>query len=534
MRARGQRPRRWLPLVATTSCLLVLLGGASSQGGSPSSVDVDRAMAARASYGFPAGRSLVRRLGTANHGAASERYGFPLTSAEHAELLARSAYAREFEAKTLPFARKLEGFGGAWLDHEHGGHMVVSLTKLTPTARRQVRARLVDRRRGVRFVRVNDSAADLARALQRAERDWAALKTTVRPQSFGISYRYNHLVVKVLPGQLTTAERFAARMARRSGVDVAIEPATRVIDTGCPSRQKCFDPLQLGARMNYGRVYDPRAPRQQRSCGMGFMLSNRTILTAGHCTHGYAGPWHGHAAYRKRFGRIGRKASSRYTRQHRDLSLIRLDDWKPNKTTRIFGDAWPAKLTQPGQIIDNMDVCVSLARQDKVWCGRVTEPRARWWSSTARVWVQGAGMRFDVPGRTSLPGDSGSPIVSVHQECPACRPKRTPIGIVNAGNEVDERAHDPRTDRRIDSDLYFASVYWAVNNKNAWPELKVYTGPTSTPKPTPKPVPKPPPTSNHPPRPKGEPRPEPTLSPVSGPTVQATPSPGPAVTEAPA
>ncbi len=389
----------------------------------------------------------------ATDNVASEQYGFPLTEREHADLAARNTYVQAFQAKTLPFVEGLDGYGGVWLDQTDGGTIVVGLTngrakatsRVWTAAKRQVRARLPKVNRGIRFVKVNDSAADLGRALRHADRDWASLRAGFRPQAFAISYRDNQLVVKVLPHDLPKATRFRARMAKRAAVDVAIEATAPVSDSSCSTRQKCFGPLRLGARINHAAVYRSSAPRSQWNCAIGFMLSDHTILTAGHCSYHHTKPWQGHAAYRSRYGQIGRLESSRYMSQHRDVSRITLEDWRANRTTRIFGDTWPTVLTQPGKVMDNMDVCVSLARQDVFWCGRVTEPSVRRWSSTAGIWVWGAGMRFSVPGRTSLPGDSGSPVVAKSKPCPECTPSRTPIGIVTAGNEARAGATNGKT-----------------------------------------------------------------------------------------
>ena len=74
-------------------------------------------------------------------------------------------------------------------------------------------------------------------------------------------------------------------------------------------------------------------------------------------------------------------------------------------------------------------------------------------------------MRFNQSGRTSLPGDSGSPVVAKKaRDCPTCSPQRVPIGIVNAGNEADPRARSESGP--INADLYFASVDWALDANN--------------------------------------------------------------------
>ncbi len=475
-----------LGLVVAVSSLVLVITAVPTHGQGPAEA-VDRAAEARESYGLPTDRSFVRQLKTSADDDATERYGFPLTRVEQADLVARTAYGQAFAAETLPYVERLKGYGGVWLDQQDGGRMVVGLTKVDATAKRQVRARLPRANLGVRFARVQHSAAELGRALKRADRDWTALRTGIRPQAFAISYRENRLVVKVLPAQLGRARRAAAPMSRRAGVGVAVKPSARVTDSACSTRQRCFGPLRLGVRINHGAVYRARDPLSQWSCAIGFMLSNHTILTAGHCAHRHAGPWHGHAAYRSRYGRIGRLRSSRYTSKHRDLAIITLEDWRANRTTRIFGDTWPTRLTQPGRVVEDMDVCVSLARHDRFWCGRVTEPKARWWSSTAGIWVQGAGMRFNAPGRTPLPGDSGSPVVAMSKPCPMCTPLQIPIGIATAGNEADRGARSG-SGQLINADLYFAEVAWALEQPGGWPWLDIYTGPKPTPDPTPSPV----------------------------------------------
>jgi hypothetical protein len=78
-------------------------------------------------------------------------------------------------------------------------------------------------------------------------------------------------------------------------------------------------------------------------------------------------------------------------------------------------------------------------------------------------------MRFNQAGRTSLKGDSGGPIVYETND-EGGTPLRTPVGIVNSGNEVDGSAS-------TNSDLYFAEVGWALNDPDGWPDRNIYTGP---------------------------------------------------------
>lgn len=438
----------------------------------PSSQRLREAARARESYGLPASPSRVANLLRSTDNAASTKYGFPLSIAEYHGLMARTAYVKRFQRRTLPFVEELDGYAGAWVDRRGGGRIVVGLTHARATMKSQVRQRLPAQNLGVRFKEVDDSARALARALRRADRVWARLRSGIRPQAFAIRYRQNRVVVKVLKRQLKAAKALAPRFRARLGVDVGFEATGSIRDSTCRTRQKCLNPLRLGARINHPTVYDRRQARKQWSCAVGFMLSNHRILTAGHCTHRHKGPWHGHRKYRARYGKIGKQKSSRYTSGHHDLAIIELENWSANKTTRLFGDTWPTVLTPEDGVIENMDVCVSLARQDKYWCGYVNDAAVKWKSTTANpdIWVWGAGMRFNQPGRTSLPGDSGGPIVYESQECDDCPLLRTPVGIVNAGNEADGRA-------ATNSDLYFAKVEWALNNPDGWPGLSIYTGP---------------------------------------------------------
>lgn len=340
------------------------------------------------------------------------------------------------------------------------------------TAKERVRRSLPQQDLGVSFVAVNDSAAALDSALDRSDKVWATLESSLEPQAYAIRYRENRLVVKVLESQLAQSRSHKGRLEAELGVDVGFEVTAPIVDTACPERHKCFDPLRLGARMNYPNVYDSSIHFTQWNCAIGFMLSNQRILTAGHCTYQHGSPWHGHQLYKDSFGRIGEKTSSRYTTENRDLALISLENWNANKSSRVFGAPWPHGLTQEAEPDEGMDVCASLSRQDEYWCGEVIDSSNKWKSEGANIWVWGAGMDFDVAGRTAQKGDSGGPVV-FPTGCGLCQdPLLTPIGIINSGNEADDVGGSKAA---TDSNLYFAKVQWALNNAAGWPDLNIHT-----------------------------------------------------------
>jgi len=455
-------------LVVCALLAAAVAGPATAQ--APAAKEVGAAVAERKARGLPAGRAHVEGLLRSLDNTASEMYGYPLTNAEYKGLLDRSRYVSRFQSKTLPHARKLDGYGGHWVDRQTG-EIVVGLTNANKTAKDKVRKQLPKENYGVRFVEVKHSAAALNSALDRSDQAWASLGSGFEPQAYGVRFRVNRLVVKVLDSQLAKARQLKDRYERDVGVDVKIEATTRVVDSGCATRHKCFDPLRLGARMNYPNVYDSSNPVTQWNCAIGFMLSNERILTAGHCTYQRGTPWHGHKKYKDNYGKIGSKKSTRYTTKNRDLALISLEDWDANKSSRVFGAPWPHGLTQEGQTSENMDVCVSLARQDKYWCGYVNDSSNKWNSSGADITVWGASMKFNKSGHTSKKGDSGGPVVQPNG-CGLCQdPLLRPIGIVNSGNEADNTVPG-----QTNGDLYFAKVQWALNNEDGWPSLSIYTG----------------------------------------------------------
>lgn len=363
----GVRREKLLFSLATCVSLIAILAVALptvAQGATTK--EIDQAVEARESFGLPAGRQHVEDLMGSLDNSATEKYGFPLTDKEYDELLSRTWYVREFRAQTLPYVEQLDGYAGHWVD-QTTGRIVVALTNVTESVKSQVRDRLPEDNLGVRFEEVNDSASALRSALNRSDTEWAYLKTGVDVQAFAMRFRENRLVVKVLKNDFEKAKSQKAPLEKELGVDVGFEVSAPIVDSSCPSRHKCFGPLQLGVRMNHPNVYDSSAHYSQWNCAVGFMLTDQQILTAGHCTYGRQEPWKGHQNYQDAYGRIGERVSSRYdSTDQRDLSIISLEDWPANKTKRLYGDdEWPTVLTMEDAPTENMGVCVSLNRQDK-------------------------------------------------------------------------------------------------------------------------------------------------------------------------
>jgi hypothetical protein len=474
--------------VALSALLITIAAGASASpsvsGQSLSTAALENGQRARSAYGFDGDHARVRTLAARKSSRASREHGFPMSAREAADLLGRSTFVQRLDNTVLSSARSLDAYAGEWIDQRDDGRLVIGLTRAAPGVKTRLRQSMPAGSRGVRFVEVNDSAAALAVALDRAPPAWDGLGADFQPQAFAIHYRRNRITVKVRRHQLDAARVFKAQLQVRLGVDVGFAASPAVIDlapkTACSSRERCYGPLRLGTRINFPRSYPDS--RISTHCGMGFHLRDPrfgsrhgTFLTAGHCVYGRSGPWHQHDDYKARYGKIGSRVSSRYTSDHRDIALIRLDDWKSNRSTRIFGDGgWSAgaRLTRAGRVIEGEILCVSLARSDTNWCG-IADATEQWWVSTTanpNIRVRGAAIDFPgAPGRRLSPGDSGSPIYR-RSTSSSGSPIRAPIGIVNAGSPDTPKEQEEHT-------VYFAKVWWALNDDAGWPELQVFTAP---------------------------------------------------------
>lgn len=477
-RSRGMAPWRGVTMMGATVGILLTAVPSGISGQGPSAGEVDRAVAARARYGFSDGRDTVIRMLARDTHPASEEYGFPMTTEEAEDLLARSAFAQRVSEKTLPYLESVEGYAGEWVDQADGGSLVVMLTPAAGASTREaIREHMPSVSRGVRFKEVDDSFADLESALARAENIWSRTSPSISPNAFGIDVRRNRLVVKVPWDDVDQAERARQQVATDLGVDVAIEGTSPIHDSvdysACSSRMNCFGPFRSGIVIRYGGVSG------SYRCSMGFHMTHpssstldHTFLTAGHCGHGRDGNWYHSTAYTDAYGIIGERKSSRYTSDNRDMMLVKIGDWAQNKSRRVYGEVWTAEMTQmtqPSQPIEGETLCASLGMQGEVYCGDADATHQKWWSETAGIWVWGSGLDLCCD-RTTIGGDSGSPLYRRYQVVnpPVVTHVTTPIGIVDAGEETQ--------DFQEFHSIYFARVKWATDDADGWPGLDIYTG----------------------------------------------------------
>lgn len=134
--------------------------------GKPSPEAIATAASERATYGLPADSSTVAALLGSNRDVGSARWGIALTAEEEAalDLPARMAFANALSERVLPFAQS-PTYGGAYIDQQQGGRLVVLLTERDQAVEEELGRRMPSPSLGLHITEVAHSEASLMEAL---------------------------------------------------------------------------------------------------------------------------------------------------------------------------------------------------------------------------------------------------------------------------------------------------------------------------------------------------------------------------------
>lgn len=464
---------RVLAIVASASMLLATaIGGfpyAAAAG--PTDVEVAEAIADRAAFGLESDEAELRELMMSDRDVGSAVWGIPLTAAEmdRVDLSGRSKFANDIWREILPYAESLPTFGGAWLDQDHNGRLVVLLTRLSDDTTRELESRLPASSRGFRVDLVDFTWAELEDALERAFGEFERV-AGIRPVDVAIDTRNNRLEVAVRPESLEQAKESLESLQGTLGVPIKVISSKPGADAetcgnGNTSRPRtnCWDPIRAGVR-----TYQFSAGNTDsgKSCTMGFHIyvdggsPTRQYLTAGHCGY-YTSPntEQYHSTYFHGGDNIGvRKATLYNTTDHRDIMRVSIQ-FSTEITDRIYGTQPVYDVDDAGDYLQGDPVCASLGVSNEIDCGVVQSQSTSWDSETANpnLEVWGAG----VTNLTIEFGDSGSPVFRQF-EVPGHAPlwQYVPLGIVN---------HEPIPGRT--PTMYMAKVKYALQQ---WPGTSIY------------------------------------------------------------
>jgi hypothetical protein len=452
------------PLAAAFVVSALLAGSFSAVADAATEAEIDTAIVERAELGFGGSPTKVGSLLDGGADPRSAEWGIPLTTAELDDISARATFSNRAKEKAIPYAETLDTFAGAWFDQADDGKLVIMLTDATDAAKAAVRERMPDQSRGVRFMPAKYSFARLRTAFDRAWEAWVEEHPGMPPTGVSIDVPNNRLILEVAASDVARAQDQVAGLEKELGVDVAVRQGSRGRDLACPSRAVCYDPLRAGTR-----VYNAYANNTSHFCTMAFHVSDstqndawdHTFFTAGHCAYhpvtGVAMPddWHQDSA----FGLIGNEKKNGYVSNHRDIMLVRIDDWAEQKSSRVYGAGGSGGQSMSEAVWPYTGdyACTSLGKSAEVRCGTVVQD-VSWESETKGITVQGAALNWSNSIDDLEKGDSGSPVYAFTEGGNSSN-ILFPMGVVD---------HE----RVGNYDALFAKVKWAMNN---W-DLSIYTG----------------------------------------------------------
>lgn len=391
---RGGFPRV-LAIVATM--LLVLPVEPHPAAAADRPVDLVAAVAERATYGLAAEADLVADIVNSGRDIGTGKWGIVLTADEEAalNLPRRMAFANAVSEELLPHAGELATFGGAYIDQERHGELVIGLTQRDGEVEASLRALLPDDAIGLRFERVERSYAELRAAADVAEAAWRTIMGERLLPGYAPDVRLNTLRFDVRPVDMEAASAALADLEAAAGVPIVLRPAEIGGGDAC-SWASCFSPMLAGIK-----VYRGGYPSYQVRCTMGFHInvgSDEQWTTSGHCTNAGSNAW-----YMQGYGKIGDETATIYWGGGYDITRIQMSDAQDSDgiyatSHNVSGSRMP---------INGETVCAALGgTSETIDCGTISDDWKSYFMFECWCNVNGG----DTSGISTQGGDSGSPI----------------------------------------------------------------------------------------------------------------------------
>ena len=366
----------------------------------------------RAALGLNADPEYVASLresmqdGTAQDGAAQDgaaqdgveaaqadgtnRYGFPLTAEEEAEVAERFAFASATREDVLPYAESLPTFAGAFYDHQADGELVILLTEasdevlaeistLAPAPSSEsstddgsVEAAAAAPYRATRVEVVQHTQEQLRAALPQVWEEWKAIGG---PELYGVAVDTpaNAVRIDVDPTQLEVARAFAPRLGETLAVPVFFDVGERPEDDACSSRTNCTNPMRAGTVIRQGSRFH-----------------------AGYTGNGGCGT-----------GCIGSELITQYYNNGRDIMVVQMPD--DQDSSYLYAIGTPVTQTRDPSV--GQGICAARGFSSVGWkCGVVENAYTSWTSPTCNCIIYGGDSNL-----ARVTGDSGSPIVDADE-----------------------------------------------------------------------------------------------------------------------
>ncbi len=353
----------------------------------------------------------------------TNRYGFPLTAEEAAEVAERFAFASATREDVLPYAESLPTFAGAFYDHQADGELVILLTEasdevlaeistLAPAPSSEsstddgsVEAAAAAPYRATRVEVVQHTQEQLRAALPQVWEEWKAIGG---PELYGVAVDTpaNAVRIDVDPTQLEVARAFAPRLGETLAVPVFFDVGERPEDDACSSRTNCTNPMRAGTVIRQGSTGGG-------GCTMGFHTqvgSDERFVTAGHCGYSGSNNWF-HAGYTGNggcgTGCIGSELITQYYNNGRDIMVVQMPD--DQDSSYLYAIGTPVTQTRDPSV--GQGICAARGFSSVGWkCGVVENAYTSWTSPTCNCIIYGGDSNL-----ARVTGDSGSPIVDADE-----------------------------------------------------------------------------------------------------------------------
>lgn len=387
----------------------------------PSAAAIANAQAERAAFGLPSDSATVTALLGSARDVGTPKWGISMTAAEEAavDLPGRGQFAHEVEAKAIPFAKSLPGFGGVYFDAASNGELVVILKDRDPAGEAGIAARMPAVNRGLRVVYRALTDKDLGTSLHRTETQWDAVLSGIRLMRASVDLSGGGIVVEVPAADLKAAQKATAALTDALGAPVSVQAAPAdATDTTCTNRDHCVAPSKAGIRLYKGAIDN------YNECTLGWMVTTWSsgdgqFVTAGHCGYGGSNSWLHPGVSGNHV--LGTEQATAYHNNGWDAMRVSLAD--SNLGDRIFDESRPLSVEGFGYV--GLPVYDSRGHSDVIDGGTVKSSDVRWYSDTAGYYVYGG----STTGIAQVGGDSGSPLYERYTSTMAAA-----IGIVNQSN----------------------------------------------------------------------------------------------------
>ncbi len=324
------------------------------------------------------------------------------SEAEALNLSERAEFAHAAATTVIAHARRMATFGGAYVDQPSGGGIVILLTRITPEAVAELRAREPMPTLGLEIREVTHTQESLRQAVTDVWEAWSDIGTGVELYSAAVDVPGNRVELEVDHAALARVAGVEAQLASTLSVPVVLrggekaEPAAQT----CTSVHRCYSPTEAGTFIRQD------LPSGVNTCTMGFHItvgSNEQFLTSDHCGWGSSSYW-----YQLYGPGWGNEAGTLFSNYGDDVMKVEIADTQASDW--IYGEPHTFHAGGYRDPVYGEYICAYLPKQLAEDCGTVADDFLSYSLTDSSKWETYVMYGADASGMTAIGGDSGAPV----------------------------------------------------------------------------------------------------------------------------